>query len=97
MPGVLVSLCFGLNICLTLFSFLFFFSVVEIKSDATLAEAVKILSQHNILSAPVVDVEASEDATWMDRYIGIVEFAGIAVWILQQVYVLIFVCMILAY
>ncbi|XP_028766179.1 SNF1-related protein kinase regulatory subunit gamma-1-like [Neltuma alba] len=58
--------------------------VIEIKSDTTLSEAVKILSQHNILSAPVVDVEASEDATWIDRYIGIVEFAGIAVWILQQ-------------
>ncbi|KAK4256957.1 hypothetical protein QN277_006611 [Acacia crassicarpa] len=58
--------------------------VIEIKSDTTLSEAVKILTQHNILSAPVVDVEASEDATWMDRYIGIVEFAGIVVWILQQ-------------
>ncbi|GMJ05863.1 SNF1-related protein kinase regulatory subunit gamma 1 [Hibiscus trionum] len=57
---------------------------IEIKSDASLAEAVKILAQNKILSAPVVDVDAPEDATWMDRYIGIVEFAGIAVWILQQ-------------
>lgn len=59
--------------------------MVEIKSDTTLAEAVKILSHHNINSAPVVKVDASQDATWMDRYIGIVEFAGIAVWILHQV------------
>ncbi|KAI9097438.1 hypothetical protein K1719_025209 [Acacia pycnantha] len=58
--------------------------VIEIKSYTTLSKAVKILTQHNILSALVVDVEASEDATWMDRYIGIVEFAGIVVWILQQ-------------
>nr|KYP57413.1 SNF1-related protein kinase regulatory subunit gamma 1 [Cajanus cajan] len=57
---------------------------VEIKSDATLAEAVKILAQHNVFSAPVVDVDACEDASWMDRYIGIVEFAGIVVWILHQ-------------
>ncbi|XP_012438996.1 SNF1-related protein kinase regulatory subunit gamma-1 [Gossypium raimondii] len=57
---------------------------IEIKSDASLAEAVQILAQNKILSAPVVDVDAPEDATWMDRYIGIVEFAGIAVWILQQ-------------
>ncbi|KDP30923.1 hypothetical protein JCGZ_11299 [Jatropha curcas] len=58
--------------------------VVEIKSDTSLAEAVKILSDHKMLSAPVVDVDAPEDATWMDRYIGVVEFAGIAVWILHQ-------------
>ncbi|GMI67348.1 SNF1-related protein kinase regulatory subunit gamma 1 [Hibiscus trionum] len=57
---------------------------VEIRSDASLAEAVHILSQNKILSVPVVNVNAPEDATWIDRYIGIVEFAGIAVWILQQ-------------
>ncbi|KAJ0049409.1 SNF1-related protein kinase regulatory subunit gamma-1 [Pistacia vera] len=58
--------------------------VIEIKSDTSLAEAVDILAQNKILSAPVVDVNASEDASWMDRYIGIVEFAGIVVWILHQ-------------
>ncbi|RYR29774.1 hypothetical protein Ahy_B01g054285 isoform B [Arachis hypogaea] len=57
---------------------------LEIKSDATLAEAVKVLARHNILSAPVVNVHAPEDASWLDRYIGIIEFAGIAVWILHQ-------------
>ncbi|CAD5192334.1 unnamed protein product [Musa acuminata subsp. malaccensis] len=36
------------------------------------------------MSAPVRDVEAPENASWIDRYIGIVEFAGIAVWILHQ-------------
>lgn len=59
--------------------------MIEIKSDTSLAEAVEILAQHRILSAPVVDVDAPEDASWIDRYIGIVEFAGIAVWILHQV------------
>ncbi|XP_044486817.1 SNF1-related protein kinase regulatory subunit gamma-1-like [Mangifera indica] len=58
--------------------------LIEIKSDTSLAEAVEILGQNKILSAPVVDVNASEDASWMDRYIGIVEFAGIVVWILHQ-------------
>ncbi|KAK7389199.1 hypothetical protein VNO78_24034 [Psophocarpus tetragonolobus] len=57
---------------------------IEIKSDATLADAVKILARHNVFSAPVVDVDAPEDASWIDRYIGIVEFAGIVVWILHQ-------------
>ncbi|KAL0464103.1 UNVERIFIED_CONTAM: SNF1-related protein kinase regulatory subunit gamma-1 [Sesamum latifolium] len=58
--------------------------VVEISSDTSLAQAVKLLAQHKILSAPVVDVKAPEDASWIDRYIGIVEFAGIVVWILHQ-------------
>lgn len=59
--------------------------VIEIKSDASLGEAVQILAQHKILSAPVVDVDAPEDASWIDRYIGIVEFAGIVFWLLCQV------------
>ncbi|KAK1407181.1 hypothetical protein QVD17_38794 [Tagetes erecta] len=58
--------------------------VIEIKSDASLGEAVRLLSQHRILSAPVVDVDAPEDASWIDRYLGMVEFAGIVVWILHQ-------------
>jgi CBS domain-containing protein len=65
--------------------FLFGFVVIEIKSDTSLAEAVRILAEHKILSAPVVDVDAPEDASWIDRYIGVVEFAGIIVWILHQV------------
>ncbi|KAK9926655.1 hypothetical protein M0R45_023871 [Rubus argutus] len=58
--------------------------VIEIRSDTSLAQAVQILAQHKILSAPVVDVDAPEDASWIDRYIGVVEFAGIVVWILHQ-------------
>ncbi|CAO2195704.1 unnamed protein product [Urochloa humidicola] len=58
--------------------------LVEIPSDATLAEAVDILSRNRIISAPVWNVDAPDDASWIDRYIGIVEFAGIAVWLLHQ-------------
>ncbi|KAL7099249.1 hypothetical protein ACP275_09G071600 [Erythranthe tilingii] len=58
--------------------------VIEISSDTSLAEAVKLLARHKVLSAPVVDVKAPEDASWIDRYIGVVEFAGIVVWILHQ-------------
>ncbi|KAG6587414.1 SNF1-related protein kinase regulatory subunit gamma-1 [Cucurbita argyrosperma subsp. argyrosperma] len=61
-----------------------FDQAIEIRSDSSLAEAVQILAQHKILSAPVVDVDAPDHASWIDRYIGVVEFAGIAVWILQQ-------------
>ncbi|KAL8097875.1 SNF1-related protein kinase regulatory subunit gamma-1-like [Apium graveolens] len=58
--------------------------VVEINSDTSVAEAVQLMAKHKILSVPVVDVDAPEDASWMERYIGIIEFAGIAVWILHQ-------------
>ena len=89
----LLSLCFAVPPFISFFWIqtrnvnfdVFVCSEIEIKSDATLAEAVKILAQHNVLSAPVVDVDAPEDASWIDRYIGIVEFAGIVVWILHQV------------
>lgn len=59
--------------------------MIEIKSNTSLAEAVQILAEHKILSAPVVDVDAPEDASWIDRYLGMVEFAGIVVWIVHQV------------
>ncbi|XP_023766705.1 SNF1-related protein kinase regulatory subunit gamma-1 isoform X2 [Lactuca sativa] len=62
--------------------------VIEIRSDASLGEAVRLLSQNKLLSAPVVDVDAPEDSSWIDRYLGIVEFAGIVVWILHQVHIL---------
>ncbi|KAJ9568260.1 hypothetical protein OSB04_004226 [Centaurea solstitialis] len=58
--------------------------VTEIKSDASLGEAVRLLSNNKILSAPVVDADAPEDSSWMDRYLGIVEFAGIVVYVLHQ-------------
>ncbi|CAL9247162.1 CBS domain [Arabidopsis thaliana x Arabidopsis arenosa] len=57
---------------------------IEIRSDTSLAEAVQTLSKFKVLSAPVVDVDAPEDASWIDRYIGIVEFPGIVVWLLHQ-------------
>ncbi|OVA09520.1 CBS domain [Macleaya cordata] len=58
--------------------------VIEINSDSSLAEAVQTLSKHKILSALVRNVEAPDDASWIDKYIGIVEFPGIVVWLLHQ-------------
>lgn len=61
------------------------YAVIDIPSDSSLAAAVDTLSKSKIISAPVRDVDAAEDASWIDKYIGIVEFAGIAVWLLHQV------------
>jgi CBS domain-containing protein len=44
--------------------------VVEIPSTASVADAVMTLSRHNILSAPVRNVDAPEGASWIDRYLG---------------------------
>jgi hypothetical protein len=62
-----------------------FSAVIEIPSNASLADTVEILSKNKILSAPIRNVDAPEDASWIDKYIGIVEFAGIAMWLLYQV------------
>lgn len=56
--------------------------VVEIRSDVSIRDAVAVLSRHGIWSAPVLKVDAPEDATWMDRYLGMVDYAGLVLWIL---------------
>ncbi|KMZ67437.1 SNF1-related protein kinase regulatory subunit gamma-1 [Zostera marina] len=51
--------------------------VVEIPSDSSLDFSVQVLSKHKLLSVPVYDVDAPKDSSWIDRYIGMVEFDGI--------------------
>ncbi|KAG6555826.1 hypothetical protein Mapa_002466 [Marchantia paleacea] len=60
-------------------------SVIEVKSDASLEEALEILSSHHIYSAPVPDVQAAAESSWMEKYLGMVDFAGIIHWLLNQV------------
>jgi hypothetical protein len=43
---------------------------VEIPRTASVADAVMTLSRHNILSASVRIVDAPEDASWIDKYLG---------------------------
>lgn len=59
--------------------------VLEIDSDASLADAVQLLGGNNILSAPVRDCSAPADSSWMDRYLGIIDFSNIVLWVLDQV------------
>ncbi|CAI5527609.1 unnamed protein product [Closterium sp. Naga37s-1] len=88
--------------------------VVEISSDTSILEAVRILSVHRILSAPVRNARLTGTATgagprgaggggveggggaggaglglgsdvaWSDRYLGMVDYAGVMMWVLQQ-------------
>eukprot|EP00850_Spirogloea_muscicola_P008499 SM000045S16244 [mRNA] locus=s45:403433:406679:- [translate_table: standard] len=56
----------------------------RVPSDATISEAVVLLSENNVLSAPVRDVTASESASWTERYLGMVDFPAVVVWVLEQ-------------
>eukprot|EP00897_Mesotaenium_endlicherianum_P002906 jgi/Mesen1/2643/ME000166S01768 len=58
--------------------------VVEISSDATILEAIQTLSENNILSAPVRNVSVPADKTWSERYLGMVDFPAIVLWVLEQ-------------
>jgi CBS domain-containing protein len=50
--------------------------VIIIPSTSKILEAVRILSHHNIHSAPVRDVAAPEDAPWSRKYLGFIDVVG---------------------
>lgn len=60
------------------------FTVVEILADTSVADAVKILSECNILSAPVKNPEAKTSSDWRDRYLGTVDYSAIVLWVLES-------------
>ncbi|KAM7468564.1 hypothetical protein LguiB_016126 [Lonicera macranthoides] len=57
--------------------------VIEILADTTVADAVKILSESNILSAPVRIEDEEKGMNWRERYVGIVDYSGIVLWVLE--------------
>ncbi|KAK6922054.1 CBS domain [Dillenia turbinata] len=58
--------------------------VIEILADTTIADAVKILSECNILSAPVRNPDAGDTMNWRDRYLGIIDYSAIILWVLEN-------------
>ncbi|KAL6350568.1 hypothetical protein AAG906_019215 [Vitis piasezkii] len=58
--------------------------VVEIRGDAIIAEAVKTLSHCNILSAPVRNPVAGTSLDWRERYLGIIDYSAIILWVLES-------------
>lgn len=59
--------------------------MIEIPSSASVGSALAELSRRNILSAPVRNERVGEDASWIDRYLGMVDMHGIVFWLLQYV------------
>ncbi|KAL6577824.1 SNF1-related protein kinase regulatory subunit gamma-1-like [Orobanche minor] len=58
--------------------------VIEIRADTLISDAVRILSESNILSAPVVDPHSKDSMDWRRRYLGIVDYSAIILWVLQN-------------
>ncbi|XP_021299605.1 SNF1-related protein kinase regulatory subunit gamma-1-like [Herrania umbratica] len=58
--------------------------VIEIEAEATIADAVKILSECNILSAPVRNPDIATSLDWRERYLGIIDYSAIILWVLES-------------
>ncbi|RZC87425.1 hypothetical protein C5167_035963 [Papaver somniferum] len=58
--------------------------VIEIQADTTIAEAVRVLSEYNIMSAPVRNPDAGSSTDWRDRYIGIIDYSAIILWVSEN-------------
>jgi CBS domain-containing protein len=58
--------------------------VIEILADTSIADAVKILSECNILSAPVRNPDAGNSSEWRGRYLGIIDYSAIVLWVLES-------------
>lgn len=59
------------------------FVVIEIQADQSVGEAIKILSEANILSAPVRETEEVKTVDWREKYLGILDYSAIVLWVLE--------------
>eukprot|EP00456_Euglypha_rotunda_P029718 TRINITY_DN23242_c0_g1_i5.p1 TRINITY_DN23242_c0_g1~~TRINITY_DN23242_c0_g1_i5.p1 ORF type:complete len:124 (+),score=39.83 TRINITY_DN23242_c0_g1_i5:98-469(+) len=59
--------------------------IIEIKSDTSVKDAVEILMKYHILSAPVVDIKAKEDADWLDKYLSLVDMMDVAHFVMSLI------------
>ncbi|XP_042496216.1 SNF1-related protein kinase regulatory subunit gamma-1-like [Macadamia integrifolia] len=57
--------------------------VIEIPADTSIGDAVKILSECNILSAPVRNTDAEGSLDWRNCYLGIIDYSAIILWVLE--------------
>ncbi|CAI9092707.1 OLC1v1028024C1 [Oldenlandia corymbosa var. corymbosa] len=58
--------------------------VIEIPADTSIGDAVKILSESNIMSAPVKNPDIQHTTEWRERYLGIIDYAAIVLWVLES-------------
>ncbi|KAF7809164.1 SNF1-related protein kinase regulatory subunit gamma-1-like [Senna tora] len=58
--------------------------VVEIQADTLVGDAVRILSDCNILAAPVRDPDADTSSNWRERYLGVIDYSAIILWVMES-------------
>lgn len=58
--------------------------VIEIQAETPVSEAVKILSDSKILSAPVINTDHESSLDWRERYLGIIDYSSIILWVLES-------------
>ncbi|CAN6852133.1 unnamed protein product [Brassica oleracea var. botrytis] len=58
--------------------------VIEIPAQTSVSEAVKILSDSKILSAPVINKDHKSSLDWRERYLGIIDYSSIILWVLES-------------
>lgn len=58
--------------------------MIEISADLPIVDAIKILSECNILSAPVRKAGATSSMNWREKYLGIIDYSAIVLWVLEN-------------
>ncbi|XP_019150750.1 PREDICTED: SNF1-related protein kinase regulatory subunit gamma-1-like [Ipomoea nil] len=58
--------------------------VIEIEADISVGDAVKILSESHIMSAPVRNPDGEDSGDWRERYLGIIDYSAIVLWVLES-------------
>ncbi|CAK9203281.1 unnamed protein product [Sphagnum troendelagicum] len=59
--------------------------VVEVTANDTIGDALKLLYKQRVLGAPVRDSHRLDSAPLTDRYVGLIDFASMVLWALEQV------------
>ncbi|XP_027153168.1 SNF1-related protein kinase regulatory subunit gamma-1-like [Coffea eugenioides] len=57
--------------------------VIEIPADTSIGDAVRVLSESNIMSAPVRNPDIEYTTDWRETYLGIIDYAAIVLWVLE--------------
>lgn len=58
--------------------------MIEIPAQTSVSEAVRILSDSKILSAPVINKDHKGSLDWRERYLGIIDYSSIILWVLES-------------
>jgi CBS domain-containing protein len=59
-------------------------AVIEIPGDTSILDAVRILSENNIRAAPVLNPEPGETIDWKGRYLGVIDYSAVILWVLEN-------------